>query len=211
MIDAIAACLHGILLALGLIIPLGVQNIFIFNQGAVQPSVRHALPSVITACICDSLLIIIAVLGVSLLILELVWLKNIIFFVGFLFLMYMGRATWKQHAASLKTKQNPLSVKKQVLFAMSVSILNPHAIIDTVVVIGTNAATYSGHLQVAFTLSCIAVSCTWFTGLAFAGHSLHKIDKNGFWLKSINKIAAIIIWIIALYLGQQLLESLEII
>lgn len=28
------AVLHGILLALGLILPLGAQNVFVFNQGA---------------------------------------------------------------------------------------------------------------------------------------------------------------------------------
>ncbi|EOB7095948.1 hypothetical protein NYT36_02995 [Staphylococcus aureus] len=28
--------LHGILLALGLILPLGAQNVFVFNQGANQ-------------------------------------------------------------------------------------------------------------------------------------------------------------------------------
>lgn len=32
------ALVHGIILAFGLIIPLGVQNIFIFNQGATHKS-----------------------------------------------------------------------------------------------------------------------------------------------------------------------------
>lgn len=208
MIEILAACIHGVLLSLGLIIPLGVQNIFIFNQGSVQPSIKQALPSVITASICDAALIILAILGISLLIMEIIWLKNVILAAGFLFLMYMGRATWRQHAAPLKTKQSPLSAKKQILFAMSVSILNPHAIIDTVVVIGSSAVAYSGPTKLAFTISCIAISCMWFLGLSFAGHSLHKIDKNGFWLKSINKIAAIMIWSIALYIGEQLLRSL---
>ncbi len=29
------AIIHGIILAFGLIIPLGVQNVFVFNQGAL--------------------------------------------------------------------------------------------------------------------------------------------------------------------------------
>ncbi|WCR57369.1 MAG: hypothetical protein PG979_001426 [Rickettsia asembonensis] len=33
MNDILSAFLHGIVLALGLIVPLGVQNIFIFNHG----------------------------------------------------------------------------------------------------------------------------------------------------------------------------------
>ena len=31
--------IHGILLAFGLILPLGVQNVFIFSQGATQPTI----------------------------------------------------------------------------------------------------------------------------------------------------------------------------
>jgi len=38
------AILHGIFLAFGLIVPLGVQNLFVFNQGAVQPNLIKALP-----------------------------------------------------------------------------------------------------------------------------------------------------------------------
>ena len=64
------AILHGIILAFGLIIPLGVQNVFVFNQGALQPTFMRALPVVITAGICDTILIVAAVSGVSLLVLD---------------------------------------------------------------------------------------------------------------------------------------------
>ena len=74
----VAAVLHGIILALGLIIPLGVQNVFVFNQGALQPTYIKALPVVITAAICDTILIVSAVSGVSLLVLTFGWLENII-------------------------------------------------------------------------------------------------------------------------------------
>ena len=36
-----------------------------------------------------------------------------------------------------------MSAKKQIGFAISVSLLNPHAIMDTVGVIGTSASVYS--------------------------------------------------------------------
>ena len=62
------AIIHGIILAFGLIIPLGVQNVFVFNQGASQPNIWRA-PVVLTASICDTLLILIAVQGVSLVLL----------------------------------------------------------------------------------------------------------------------------------------------
>mgnify|MGYP001218790420 FL=1 len=49
--------LHGIILAFGLILPLGVQNIFVFNQGATHKKFTNALPVIITAGICDTILI----------------------------------------------------------------------------------------------------------------------------------------------------------
>lgn len=70
----LAAFINGFILAFGLIIPLGVQNIFVFNQGATQPTFFRAMPSVLTATLCDALLITLAVLGVSLIVLKLIWL-----------------------------------------------------------------------------------------------------------------------------------------
>ncbi len=51
--ELIQPVLHGILLALGLILPLGAQNVFVFNQGANQKMI-NALPVVITAGLCDT-------------------------------------------------------------------------------------------------------------------------------------------------------------
>lgn len=123
----IHAFLYGVILAFGLIVPLGVQNVFIFNQGALQKHFLHALPSIVTATICDSILILLAVLGVSVAVLALPWLKNIIFIVGFFFLIYMGWSTWRSKPANLKDGK-PLSAKRQIAFATSVSLLNPHAL-----------------------------------------------------------------------------------
>lgn len=199
------AFIHGVILAFGLIIPLGVQNIFVFNQGATQPKLIYATPSILAASFCDTLLIILAVLGVSLIVLQVAWLKTIIFIIGFCFLLYMGWVTWNSHA-KVDQKPEPFSAKRQISFAVSVSLLNPHAIIDTIGVIGTNSLQYSGAAKWAYTFACILVSWLWFIGLAIAGHSLHKLDKNGLWLKVINKISAIIIWGVAIYIGLQLFK-----
>ena len=64
------AVIHGFLLAIGLILPLGAQNVFVFNQGANQSKLIKAFPAV-TAGICDSILISLAVIGVSLVLMSL--------------------------------------------------------------------------------------------------------------------------------------------
>lgn len=200
----IQAFFYGVILSFGLIIPLGIQNIFIFNQGATQKRLLHAMPSVFTAFVCDTILILCAVLGVSILVFTIPWLKNLIFVGGFLFLTYMGFLTWKSKTQSNNDKE-PLSAKYQIGFALSVSLLNPHALIDTVGVIGTNSLNFVGYDKVVFTLACILVSLLWFLGLSLSGHYFQKVDKKGNGIKYLNKFSAIIIWMVAGYIGWQLL------
>ncbi|KWW20885.1 lysine transporter LysE [Peribacillus simplex] len=192
---------HGLLLALGLILPLGVQNVFIFNQGAIQPTIKRALPATITAAICDSALILLAIFGVSLIVMQYDWLHLALIIMGITFLLYMGFQIWSSGAtpqADAETKQ--MSAKKQIIFALSVSLLNPHAILDTIGVIGSSSLVYSGTDKVIFTVTCIAVSWCWFHGLCLAGRLLKKVDTTGKFLGMLNKVSAIIIWITALYL-----------
>lgn len=40
--------IHGLILSFGLILPIGVQNAFIFNQGVLQPTFLRILPAIIT-------------------------------------------------------------------------------------------------------------------------------------------------------------------
>lgn len=199
-----AALIHGIILAFGLILPLGAQNVFVFNQGALQPRFRGAVPVIITASLCDALLILLAVLGVSVIVLTVPILQTIIFSVGILFLLYMGWSIWNSDPANLSKKEAAMPVRKQIVFAMSVSLLNPHAILDTIGVIGTSSLSYEGNEKIIFTASCIIVSCLWFIGLAIAGRTVGNFDTEGKLLRVINKISAIIIWGVAVYLAVQL-------
>lgn len=84
------AILHGFVLAFGLILPLGAQNVFVFNQGAAQPTLWRAAPVVLTAAACDALLILLAVLGVSLVVLTVAWLKTVLYVIGVCFFAVHG-------------------------------------------------------------------------------------------------------------------------
>ena len=199
----IAALIHGFILAIGLIVPLGVQNFFIFNQGAEQPTWRGALPSVLTASICDTILIVLAISGVSLVIFEYTSARTFIYFFGLIFLIYMGWSSWRHTPDPSESKRTALSAKKQIAFAASVSILNPHAIIDSVAVIGTQSMSYTADAKYAFALSCISVSWVWFFWLSWMGHRIQK--KGGIsWMRSLHKVSALIFWAIALSMGRQL-------
>ncbi|WP_153733387.1 LysE/ArgO family amino acid transporter [Sporosarcina obsidiansis] len=204
----LTALLHGILLAFGLIIPLGAQNVFVFNQGAAQHKFRGVIPVLLTASLCDTLLILLAVLGVSIVVLSIPILQTSLFAIGLVFLLYMGFSIWNSSPANLQQPESRMTPKKQILFAMSVSLLNPHAILDTIGVIGTSSLAYAGTEKVLFTIACIVTSWIWFLGLAIAGKVVGHFDAQGKLLKLINKVSAIIIWMVALYIASQLYQML---
>ncbi len=202
------AIIHGIILAFGLIIPLGPQNVFVFNQGVVQKRLIKYAPTVITASICDTLLVSLAILGVSVIVFTISWIKLVFFAIGFLFLLYIGWSIWNSNTSNTSKSMAVLTVKQQIVFTMSFSLLNPHAILDTIGVIGTNSLSYSGGERLAFALACIIVSWIWFLSLAISGQVIGKIDTNGKFLAVLNKVSALIIWGIAIYIGWMLLGEL---
>jgi len=197
------AFLHGIILAFGLILPLGVQNVFVFSQGATQPSLLRALPAGVTAAICDTLLILLAVFGLSLIVLQFEWLRITLMTIGIIFLLYMGYSIWRSNPANTENSE-ALPIKKQILFALSVSLLNPHAILDTIGVIGTSALKYSGTEQIMFTVACVFISWLWFFGLTLTGASFKKLDGSGKLMRLFNKCSAVFIWATACYLASGL-------
>ncbi|MGN8645864.1 LysE/ArgO family amino acid transporter [Gracilibacillus sp. HCP3S3_G5_1] len=193
--------IHGLILSFGLILPIGVQNVFIFNQGVLQPTFLRILPAIITASICDTVLIMVAVYGVSFILLDLVWLMNVLIVLGIIFLFYMGSVTWKAGvAASKDSEKASLSIRKQIVFALSVSMLNPHAMIDTIGVIGPSSLRYDGEEQFIFALTCITVSWVWFFGLGLLGRFSKELDKSGHFLTWLNKISAVFMWLAAILL-----------
>ncbi|MBL3398667.1 amino acid transporter [Staphylococcus pasteuri] len=189
--------IHGFLLALGLILPLGAQNVFVFNQGANQKKLTKALPVIITAGLCDTTLIVLAILGVSLVLMSLPILQLVIYIIGLAFLLYMAWSLWNEKPNNLEHME-PMSAKKQIGFALSVSLLNPHAIMDTIGVIGASASMYQGNEKLLFAVATISVSWIWFIFLAVLGKMLGSVDKTGKYIIILNKISSIIVLIVSL-------------
>lgn len=193
------AIIHGAVLAFGLILPLGVQNIFIFQQGAWQRHIWLALPAVISASVCDTLLIVLAVSSVSVIVQQTPIFETIMMAGGFLFLLYMGWITWNSRPKANQNEKNTFTAKKQAAFAAAVSLLNPHAILDTIGVIGTSSLNYSGLEKWLFMAACIAVSWIWFISLAIAGRLFQTIDTSGRLMQIVNKCSAVVMWAAAGY------------
>jgi L-lysine exporter family protein LysE/ArgO len=203
------AFIHGFMLALGLILPLGAQNIFVFNQGTHARKLTDVLAAVLAASFCDTLLILLAATGASLLAFSFPVIQNLFLTAGIIFLIWIGCSIWKNTKVHQETDNGRLPAKKQITFALSVSLLNPHAILDTVGVIGTSALRYSGPEKWTFVAACISVSWVWFFVLALSGHGIGKITNGPQALRLINRLSALLIWGIAAFVAVGLIRSLS--
>lgn len=197
-----SAFIHGLILAFGLILPLGVQNFFVFSQGATNKRFLNVVPVVLTASLCDTLLILLAVCGVSLVVMSFAWLKTLLIIGGVLFLIYMGIMSWrsKPDPDAGTNKAAPSSLGRMISFTLMLSLLNPHAILDTVGVIGSSSLEYQGSERAAYTAACILVSWCWFFALAIIGRLIGHQDRTGRFTRSLNKVSAIVMWLAAIYL-----------
>jgi L-lysine exporter family protein LysE/ArgO len=195
----LVAFIHGYALAFGLILPLGPQNAFVFSQGAARMRWTHLLPVILAASLADTTLILLAVLGVSVIVLTLPWLQTVLLAAGITFLAYVGWLTWRSDPAAQTEDptRKDWSLRDKILFTLGVSLLNPHAIMDTIGVIGTSALNYTDSAKLAFTAACILNSWLWFVLLAVAGRFLGTIGTVRHWL---NRASAVVMWSSAAYL-----------
>lgn len=200
----VVAFIHGFLLSLGLILPIGMQNGFILTQGALHSRWSRSLPAVLTASICDTFLIALAVIGVSTVALRITWLRYTFGAIGIVFLLYMGWSTWRAETGGQNDEaaSTAWTAKRQIGFTTSVSLLNPHALIDTLAVIGGSAVAYTAWSdRIAFGAASAAVSWLWFLGLSIAGHMVGKVALRRSSLQVLNRVSAVMMWASAIYLA----------
>ena len=197
--------LYAFILALGLILPLGPQNSYIVTIGSQAEKYRQTLPVVVTAALCDTLLIVLAVGGVSVAIMSVMWLKIPMVIVGVIFLIYLGWASLKEDISQIPSENTtPDSYLRQIAVAASFSLINPFALLDTVAVIGTNAMTYNASQRMLFTGTCIIVSWLWFFGLAKVSYVLGARFQHNRWRQ---RVVAIMLWLSAVLLVYRLLAG----
>jgi L-lysine exporter family protein LysE/ArgO len=199
---------HGMILAFGLILPIGIQNAFILSQGALHRDWMQAAPAVIAVALCDTILITLAIMGVSAVALQIPSIRYAMGAIGIVFLAIMGWKTWRSATEPPTSGQDKeayaaWSPKKQMLFAVTVSFLNPHALIDTLGVIGGSASVYTDLTsRIIFGTACAGVSWVWFAFLVTLGHFAGKLGSIEKTTRIIGKISAVMMWLSAVYLGK---------
>lgn len=94
--------------------------------------------------------------------------------------------------------QRPGTIGPRILYALRASLPNPHAILDTVVVIGGGAALYStAGERLAYAAAAVLVSWGWFFGISLAGRALGQLRHPAPTITWVNRVSASLMWIIA--------------
>lgn len=200
---------QGFLLGGSMIIPIGAQNAFIINQGIKRQF--HLLAA--TLCILgDVLLISLGVFGGGELIASSEMLSFLLTSFGIVFLTGYGLLSFRSAFSSSTSSKlgNSIDTKtdntllKVIGTCFAVTLLNPHAYIDTVVILGGVGGQFLGSSKLLFTLGCIIASACWFYGLSISASRMSHILSQPKVKKGIDVGVGIIMLLIAIGLTQQL-------
>lgn len=190
-----AAYLAGLVLGFGLITPIGAQNLFIVSQG-MAVGVRRAFWAVATAACCDTLLIVLGAAGVSRLLAVAPAVRTTLLLAGAVFLTYLGVQALRSAGGRLDGDNDAQrhSPRQMVARTASVSLLNPHAILDTVGVIGSAVVAQPAHSRVVFATGTISASWLWFSFLAIGATRLrrHLSGRAAVWFDRLSGAIMII-------------------
>ena len=198
--------LKGFDIGAGLIIPIGAQNSYILNQSIKR---NYHLLAASVCVICDFFLMTIGVYGGGALINSNSVLAAFITWGGIVFLTVYGtlffRQFWLANSSQVQKEMSP-STRKVVLFTtLAVTLLNPHAYLDTVVIIGSISGEFAEHEKFAFLIGTLIASIVWFYTLSLGAAKMSP------WLgqlkvqRLINLFVALIMWGIAIMLLRSVL------
>lgn len=186
--------LAGLGLGLSLIVAIGAQNVFVLRQGIRR---EHVLAVVIICAFSDAALIAAGVAGLGFVLSAAPWLVVVARWAGALFLLTYGvlaaRRAWRggeelsvketasaavagsastMPGALMSTRTRP-QLAPVILTTLALTWLNPHVYLDTVLMLGSIAATY-GDQRWLFAGGAIAASLLWFTALGFGARYLSR-------------------------------------
>lgn len=191
----------GMALSLSLIMAIGPQNVHVLRMGLRR---QHLWLTVLVCMLADAALIALGVLGLAQLGGLSDKLHGALVGAGVLFLAVYGwqafrRFAWPQSSGlpaldgAATAQAAPQTRRQAVLAALAFSLLNPHAWLDTAVLIGSASLAY-GPGSTIFGLGAATGSAVWFVGLGtaalWAGRRLRSVAV---W-RALDGLVALMMW-----------------
>ncbi|RGK46793.1 amino acid transporter [Ligilactobacillus ruminis] len=191
--------LRGILIGFAFVAPIGMQNIYMFNN-ALSNKMSKALLYNFLVWFCDALFSFAAFYGIGALISANEIVKIIVMLVGGALTSYIGFniiRSAKQTAIGSDSKKQTL--KQALMTALIVSWGNPQAMIDGTMMLGASRATLTFEQSILFITGVVTASFIWDHGITIGFNLLRdKLPKK--FLLAINLISGIIVAVYGLYL-----------
>lgn len=194
-----SAFLKGMGVGGGLIVAIGAQNAFLLRQGLQ----RHFVLACVLICVaCDVTLIALGAGSVGRFVAASPLVLHAIRVGGALFLIEYGRrAAWaacKGQDRILRSNNAAFSERGAALrAAVALSILNPHAWLDTVVLLGAIGAQQPGRGHFYFSAGAMVASTVWFSCLGFGARMLAPVFAKPASWRVLDGLIALTMWSIA--------------
>lgn len=194
MPPALLAGFSGFGLGLGLIVAIGAQNAFVLRQGLRG---EHVAAVVAVCALSDVALISSGVAGTGALLERAPELVDVMRWAGAAFLtvyaLLAARRAWRPGGALHAEVAEATPLKSVLLTAVALTWLNPHVYLDTVVLLGSVAATH-GDLRWYFGAGAAAGSVLWFTALGTGARLLRPVfARPGAWRALDGLIAGVMV------------------
>lgn len=205
----------GFIISLSLFVAIGPQNTYLIRKGLMRSQVLL----VTTSCFFSHAVIVaLGALGVGSLLKEGTLAAALISFGGGLFLTWCGAMSLKEALRPTILLPSNTYIPKSidwffgkswwtaVLPILAFTYLNPHVYIDSLVVLAGVAASYDSLERLYFMAGAVAALGLWFYGIGYGAAFFSKKFRDQKILQIFDFLAAIVIWLTAIYLFKESVE-----
>lgn len=167
------AAVQGYLVTGGLIVAIGAQNAHVLRMGLLR---RHVALTVAICALSDALLIGLGIIGTGGLLDRWPQAVQVATWAGAAFLFWYGlrslRSAFSGAGAMPAGGGAGPSLRAAVLMVLGFTYLNPHAYLDTIVLIGSIGGRLAAEERPLFWVGCVLASASWFVLLGYGARAL---------------------------------------
>ena len=162
--DSLSLLFLGATTTISLVAVIGAQGTFVLRQGIMG---RHITPILVFCILSDALMIGLGVVGLGALLDAAPWFIEVFRYMGAVFLAWFGfeagRRVFTPHSIVVDDEQgDSQSLKAALLTTAAVTYLNPHAWLDTTILLGSLANAQGDPGRWWYYLGCCCGSLIWF-------------------------------------------------
>nr|WP_285892449.1 LysE/ArgO family amino acid transporter [Vibrio intestinalis] len=192
-----------------MIIPIGAQNAYVLNQGIKR---NHHLTTATICSLLDTLFISLGIFGGGALLSQSEWLLTSVTLGGIAFLSVYGALSLKSafqyhHQKESQREVTARGKRTVILGALSVTVLNPHLYLDTVVILGSIGGQFEGQERLSFAIGTIMASFVWFYSLSIGAAKLGPTLSKPKVKQGIDIAVALMMFTIAGLLSKELIHQ----